>query len=125
MFFTILLILWLVFLGLALMEMKVIKAAKNSETAINYGPIKLGIILLSGGFAVVYGWNLSGNVNIQNIVMTTLMGITVILSIFITPKLIAAPENKTLRKWLIFRNVIAIINTITMFVHFIIFVVLA
>jgi len=125
MFFTILLTLWIVFLGLIFAEMKLIKTEKNDETTKKYAPIRFLIIILSAAFTIVYGINLSGNVNIQNIVMTVLMGVTVILSMFVIPKMIVSPTAVVHKGWLIFRNIIAIFNALTMLVHFIIFVVLA
>jgi len=125
MFFTILLTLWIIFLGLIFAEMKLIKATKETKVNKKYFPIRLSIILLSIAFTVVYGINLSGNINIQNIVMTILMGATVILSMFVIPKMVIEESAGSLKGWLVFRNVIAIFNTVTMLVHFIIFVSLA
>jgi len=125
MFFTVLLILWLTFSGLALMESKLFNQNQTSELAAKYVPIRLAIIVLSITLAIVYIWNLSENVNIQNIVMTTLMLVAVFLSVEIVPKRLTNPEAKNLKSWMIFRNVVVILNVITMFVHFIIFVVLA
>ena len=125
MFFTVLLSLWLVFLGLVFAEGKLIKSEKSPALTQKYLPIRGGIILLSVLFAVIYTWNLTGNVNIQNIVMTVLMGVTVVLSVFVTPKMVTTTGAKGLKGWLIFRNVIAVFNGITMLVHFIIFVLLA
>jgi len=124
MFFTLLLILWLVFLGLMVLEMKLFKQTAVADLEKKYTPIRWGIVLLSGIFAIVYGWNLSGNINVQNIVMTTLMLVTVVLSIFVVPKRVMIKDSKNLAGWMIFRNVVAIFNAITILVHFIIFVVL-
>ena len=125
MFFTTLLVLWLVFLSLVFAEGKLIQSEKSPALTQKYLPIRSGLVLLSVLFAVIYTWNLTGNVNIQNIVMSILMGVTVVLSVFVTPKMVTTTGTKGLKGWLIFRNVVAVFNAITMLVHFVIFVLLA
>jgi len=125
MFFTILLLLWIIFLGLVFIESKLIKSEKTSQLTQTYFPIRLGIILLSIIFVIIYSWNLSTNINIQNIIMTSLMVVTVLISLLVTPKKFTSQKTKIFNNWLLFRNIIAIFNTITMLVHFIIFVLLA
>ena len=124
MFFTILLILWLILTYFIIKETKLINSS-NPQNLSLYRPIALGIVSLTLLLSVIYSFNLLGNVNIQNNVMTFLMFVTTLLSLFVVPRHITTPNpSKGLKKWLYLRNALVGFNVLTIAVHFVIFVIL-
>jgi len=111
MFFTLLFLGWILFLVLAFFETRL----QKSGAAARYKTVSQILNVLSWLFVLVYAWNLSGNINPKNIVMTTLMLFIATLTTFLKPHM---PHFKG---WLWTRNGLALFNALTIFVHFVIF----
>lgn len=103
MIFTILTIAWILLLALLFTE-------KQREKK-SWANVLMGVIL------GLYIYNTAGNVNIQNLATVFIMLAVIVLSIVFVPK----AQNQ---KPVITRNVLAVVSSIVIFVHFVIFVIL-